>query len=442
VLARRWRLVAIGIAAIVATWIAVIATTTAQVRAFSDSLVYLQIARQPFRLAHVIFPKPVFVPIVYRWLGAELGRIGEFQVGFALVAWATLGCVLVASLRGRWPRIVAGIVVAAFVLAPFRVGFMTVALSESIDDSLLALLFAGAIALSLGRSRAPIAWAMTALAVAWIFTRDTNAITALVAIAVAAIIWRRRVLERWAMPLVVVPTIAAIVALWSTGVQPPVPTGIDQYAGWPAEMMARKTYPLTDAIIARIADDPSFFADRGMPKVDQLAAIQRSHDTRLAGGEDPRWCCDATFAPARAWIAAHGSAAYLAYLARHPFSRIAEFLGASGELVAPTTLTMYMPAHWTQPRGVLGPLRSLTAHWPFALVLVLAAPWALWRPRARPLALVAIACISSGIVAAFFAYYGDARELARHMYGSGQQVLFGLVLAVLARLDARHPPAD
>jgi hypothetical protein len=437
----RLRTIAIGVAAIVATWVAVIHETTEKVRAFSDSLVYLQIAAQPFRVAHLIFPKPLFLPVVYRGLGGELGRIGDFQMVFSFVAWTVLGATWVACLRGRWPRVIAGVLVAAFVLAPFRVGFMTVALSESIDDSLLALLLAGAIALTFVRARLAVAWAMAGVAAAWILTRDTNAITALVAIAAAAFAWRlHRTLrrERWALPLVVVPALVAVVALWTTGQRPPLPTGIDEYADWPAEMMARRTYPTTSAILARLGDDDSaraFFADRGMPQTDDLATLQHSPETRLVGGEDERWCCRSTFAPARAWIGDHGGA-YLAWIARHPLSRIAEYLGASRELVAPTTLTMYMPPHWKKPSGVLGLLRSVTGHWLFALVLVIAAPWALWRPRARPLALVAIACIASGVVAGFFAYYGDARELSRHMYGSGQQVLFGLVLALVGRLDA------
>lgn len=439
----RVQAIAAGVVAILATWIAVIHETTETVRPFSDSLVYLQIARQPFRIAHMIFPKPVMVPVVYRALGADLARIGDFQMGFALVAWSVLGASLIAYLRGRWVRVLAGVLVAAFVLAPFRVGFMTVALSESIDDSLLALVLAGVIALAnptFARARTALCWTTALVVVAWILTRDTNAITALVALAVAVSIWR---LQRWAIPLMVLPAIAAVVALWTTGQRPPLPTGIDEYADWPAEMTARRTYALSSAIVARIGDDDgarTFFADRGMPQTDQIATLQHSPATRLSGGEDPRWCCDPTFAPARAWIEAHGSASYLAWIGRHLPSRIGEYASAGGELLAPATLTMYMPVHWKKPRGALGLLRSVTGHWLFALLVVVAAPWTLWRARARPLALVAIVCIASALVGGFFAYYGDARELSRHMYGAGQQVLLGLVLALLARLS--YPTRD
>jgi hypothetical protein len=69
------------------------------------------------------------------------------------------------------------------------------------------------------------------------------------------------------------------------------------------------------------------------------------------------------------------------------------------------------------------------------LALLLAAPLALRRPRGHITTAVAVVLIGSGVAGAAAAYYGDAYEVARHMFGAGQQIVLGLFLAPLAWLD-------
>lgn len=95
----------------------------------------------------------------------------------------------------------------------------------------------------------------------------------------------------------------------------------------------------------------------------------------------------------------------------------------------------YMPRGWH--RGVT---REVTTSEAVLLALLIAAPWLLRRPRSHPLTGVAFVLVASGVVGAFAAFYGDAIEIARHCYGPGQQIVLGLFLAVVARLDVSDSP--
>jgi drug/metabolite transporter (DMT)-like permease len=82
-----------------------------------------------------------------------------------------------------------------------------------------------------------------------------------------------------------------------------------------------------------------------------------------------------------------------------------------------------------------GSLRALTANRWLLMVLLLAGPWLLWRPRADPRRGAALCVVVSGVVGIVASYYGDATELRRHCYGPGQQVLLGLVIGALVAID-------
>src|ERR1700733_6953176 len=58
---------------------------------FPDTSVYFQIAQQPTRLSHLFYPKPFFVPFVYRMLDRDPARIETVQCGASIVAWWVFG---------------------------------------------------------------------------------------------------------------------------------------------------------------------------------------------------------------------------------------------------------------------------------------------------------------------------------------------------------------
>ncbi|MBZ0233772.1 MAG: hypothetical protein K8M05_15700, partial [Deltaproteobacteria bacterium] len=104
-----------------------------------DSQVFLEIAAQPAAVDHLGYPKPWTAPAAYRLVDAEPGRIVTLQRELAFFAWTVLGVALVVLQRRTATRVAAALVALVLLVAPARVGFTGAILSESIADSLLAL---------------------------------------------------------------------------------------------------------------------------------------------------------------------------------------------------------------------------------------------------------------------------------------------------------------
>lgn len=441
-------LVALGCAAFVAfAWY----QATRQARGqtpiiFPDSIVYLETAKLPFAGDQLFYPKPLAVPTIYRWLGADGATIASFQLHFAIVAWSLLGIVLLVAVRRPLARIAALGITLAFLLAPYRIGWTSAVLSEAIADSLFAIMLAGGVALALAaqrlrdRARLFACWALaiaTSLTtIAWILTRDTNAITTLTAVAVSVALWRlhRKVrTAMWAACLVLSVAAASAVALWSTGVNPEPTDAVAVLRYSPPEMLARGALPVANNIILRILPDPEaieFFADRGLPDVDGLRKVA---ETWLIG-EQPLFT-DPGFAPVRRWMVDHGKSTYALWLLQHPLARANEVASKLWDVLSPS-LVMYMPIGWASSHGFpWWIVRGVTSSEGVLILLMLAAPLLMRRPRGHLLTSIAAILIVSGVVGAAAAFYGDAIEIPRHCYGAGQQIVLGLFLAPLAWLD-------
>lgn len=404
-----------------------------------DSQVYREIAARPLGPDLLFAAKPPTVPLVYRATGDDPATIGRVQGELAFAAWAVLTATVAAALHRRSARVAAVGVGIAFVLAAPRIGWTGVVLSESLDDTLMALVAACAIGLAILARRPARRASTTALAVAtgvvglaWLFARDTNAIAGLVALGAAALIWPARrwwATRRWAVALAGITTAAAGVALWSTRV---VPEPLPFQRSWAVPLTSRAGYPLIDNILIRVMhDDRAWLAERGAP-LDVLAPFA-----------DPEPRADKLvqrapeLAAAQAWLVDDGAATYLRWLARHPLDRLGELVGARWTVLAGAYAST-MPVGWVAhdaAHPAVDLLRRLTtARW-LLLALIAASPLLLRRPRADPLAGIALCLVASGAVAAAASYYGDAVELARHCYGAGQQIVLGLFLAGLAGLD-------
>jgi hypothetical protein len=412
--------------------------------ALFDSQVYREIAARPPGLALLFYAKPPTVPLIYRATGDAPATIARVQGELAFAAWAVLTATLAIALRRRPVRVAAIGVGIAFLLAGPRVGWTGVVLSESLDDTLMALVAACAIGLAIvdrrpARRALPIALGVATgvLGVAWLFARDTNAIAALVALATAALIWPVRrwwTTRRSAVALAGLTAAAAMVALWSTRV---VPDPLPFQAWWSVPLTSRAGYPLIDNLLIRVMhDDRAWLAERGAP-VDLLAAFA-----------DPAPRADKLvqrvpeLATAQAWIVDDGAATYLRWLARRPLDRLGELVRARWTVLAGAYAST-MPVGWVA-RDAAHPAvdvvrRLTTSRW-ILLALLAASPLLVLRPRADPRSGIALCMIASGVVAAAASYYGDAVELARHCYGAGQQIVLGLVIALLAWLDRVGSP--
>lgn len=421
---------------------------------FTDSGVFLEIAAQPFSIDHLFYPKPLLVPALYRLVDADPWRIVGMQQEFAFWSWLALGLALYAVLE-RWPARIAGLAVAlVFLFAPVRLGWTGAVLSESFNDSLMALSIAALIALGGVLTRMPreteqqatlrqmvaligIGGLTTAL-IAWLLARDTNAVTLIAAAPVAVVLaWSGGRGWRWAASgAAAVALLAGVAVLWTAQVELPRAMGITLYDSWSPEMRPRGQYPMANNIFVRVLPDPearAYFVARGMPMADALDPLREppwvpewNWDTRLLR--------DAEWAPFRDWLVADGTRTYVGWLARHPLDRVAEVSGDLGEIFKPAIVDFYMPGGWDRP--VWSPTESTVV----LLIIALAGFASLWRPRRHLLAALALCLVWSGAIGVLAGYYGDGIEIERHTYGSAQQVLLGLALATVASLEV--PPID
>ena len=138
-------------------------------------------------------------------------------------------------------------------------------------------------------------------------------------------------------------------------------------------------------------------------------------------------------------LARHGTTIYARWLLRHPVERVAAVVRDRWRLLL-GNLARIMPGHWA-PRTEWS-FRTLTANHRVLWLVLLAGPCLLWRPRRDPLRGVALCIVLSAIAGIFAGYYGDAVELTRHCYGACQQLILGLYLACLIRVDGscKHVP--
>jgi hypothetical protein len=405
-----------------------------------DSQIYREIAAQPLGVDTFFYPKPPTVPLVYRITGDDPGVIAGVQAELAFAAWAVLAVVLALAMRRWWTRAAAIGVAIAFVLAAPRVGFSGAILSESIDDSLKTLAVAGALGLALGRPsdrravmrERAIAIAFGVVAILWLYARDSNAITMLAAIASAAILWTPRRWPRWGIALAAVSAAAALLMLLTPSV---VPDRLPYQATWYPRLASRQMYPVINNVLARVmADDREWLADRGAP-VELLDKFAGDVSTDKLVQDVPE------LRPAQDWIAEHGQGTYVRWLLRHPIDRTFQLVGAWTTVLAAHNTTT-MPVGWRAHDNIaLDLLRGLTTNRWIVLALVAVSPILLWRPRRDPRTAIALVMVASGTIGTAAAYYGDAAEIARHCYGAGQQIVLGLFIAALARLDRMRDDA-
>ncbi|NVB82600.1 MAG: hypothetical protein HOV81_29740 [Kofleriaceae bacterium] len=433
----------IAAAAIAYGWL----TSRQSIRVLFDSAAYLEPASQSWSWSQLFYPKPPVIPLVYRWVGTDPIDIVWFQEWFGFVAWAVLGVVLVSALRSRRARIAATLVTLAFAFAPLRLGYADALLSESINDSLMALSLAAAIALLVVPERIADErrrrWARVALQVvlvavlaAWMFTRDTNAVVALCGVAIANVYGgrpRRAHIGRLVASGVVAAV--AIFVMWSTSVIPP-PTRLSVHDGWQRDLTARGTFSTLNSIVDRVFPDPearAFFADHGLVAVEDLARIQDRNEII----KDPR------YAESQRWIAEHGRGVYIRWLATHPLERLEDQVTYFWSLLGVHAEQTYsMPTRmWVGRRSLLRRVLPVTTSKPVILVLLVVFPVVVWRMRRDSLARFALGCVLAGWIGSIAAFYADTSEPTRHCYGSGQQVIFGLFLVVLVWFDARSRAA-
>lgn len=426
-----------GIAVVLAHWLL---TRHQEPHIFWDTSAYLEEAKEPFSLGQFCYPKPILVSLVLRVIGTDPSHIVSFQQWLSVSSWLCFTAVLVASLNTTRARVVALIAGAIFVLDPYRLGYGSAVLSESINDSELALLAAALVLLCSRerlRWRTPWIAATAILATCWMLTRDTNAVVTLVGIPVALVLWRPH--PRGHVRELVALGFAAVVAvfiLWSTSVSPGM-TKLTFQSGWPEELRGRVSYSMINNIVYRVLPDPEarqFFIEHGLPQNGSLIG------PRIGG----RIIFDPVLEPVRHWVSADARHVWIVWLLSKPWQRIEDQWQHGWQLlgIANDEHRTNKPKHWSQ-HGLFA-LRQLSSTHVVVGLLVILLPGLLYVGRRHRVMRLIPPMIAGGWLASLAALYGDSDEIGRHCYGSGQLVVLGLVMALVLFVDfsARRSPGS
>lgn len=356
------------------------------------------------------------------------------QMGITTVCWALLAASVasvVTSPRGRW--LAASLVVGVSWTLPVVMWERSV-LTESLSMSSLVLLVA--VGIQLLRQPRSWAWGSAALVALawWISLRDSHAALVLGVAVLAApfLVWRWRARSRPVAPQhAVILTVGIMVA------------GLTIFG---ASQGNRSETPFRNLYAARVLpyeDRVAWFADRGMPQVDEIVRPGRRAEPEPGGAvvvyvadDDPvleEW---------NEWFDRHGRSTYLLWAASHPEFVVGEplrnpervFNNAGGDR------SLYTPIDQVSVPWVTDILALTTAQ--AIVVAVGVSAWGLWTTRRRgmrdpesgayrPCFVIGLAAVALAVPHGLLAWHGDAMETARHLAIPVFQLQLGTVLLVV-----------
>jgi hypothetical protein len=384
---------------------------------WNDSTIYAAMAHRPlWSRALWAGPRPPLLPLVIRGVGGP-SAVVTVQAVVAALAWGVLAWTVGHLMRPGWQRVTAGFLVLGFATTLPIVLWNRSELSESLSLSLMALVFAGAVATAQRPTWPRIA--LTVLAcLGFALARDAQLWTVgLLALACGAYALSRLGSDR-------------STAL-RAGVLAACLLGVVALTGWGAVASHRTTANTADVLFVRIFPFPgrvAWFAAHGMPephRIDRLAAGTTAppYGVKVVG-IDPH---DPAFAPFERWLRTEGDRTYLLWLVTHPGYVVGEPLQqptraydyAHGDLLfyAPTAHTLRSPLTvvlWPPLLWLLGLA---------AASLYLGIVTDVWRNRTWG-TVVVLTLI--GLAAMVVAWHGDGQEVTRHTIEGFAQVRLGV----------------
>jgi hypothetical protein len=399
---------------------------------WNDSRAYALVASKPlWSRAFWDGPRPPLTPLLIKVVGTS-GTLLAAQAVLGAVAWGVLAWTVGRLVDRGWRRVAATWAVLAFATALPVTLWNRSMLSESLAMSMLALVVASFLGISL-RLTWPRILGAAAACLGFAATRDAQVWTVamlggVVAVnAVMAVGKDRRLLVRVGA--------LAIGLLLVVGV-----------TEWGTLSSHRTQQDLTDVLDVRVFPYPgrvAWFAAHGMPqqrRIDRLAA-----STATQPGEAPVVFYspgDPAFTPLRRWVTADGAHTYLLWLVTHPLYVITEplirpersfnfgngnltiYAANTNRMTSPLTIVMWPPLIGVLAMAVLA-----------AYLGVLSGAW-----RDRPWR-VSLVITVIGVLAMLVAWHGDGQEVTRHTIEGFAQVRLGLWLLVLLGLLRRSRPA-
>jgi hypothetical protein len=397
-------------------------------------------------------PRTPAVPVLLKLIDGSTDDYVVLQTAIAALCWAALAASVWTVVEGRWARAGAAAAVVALSLTTPVVMWDRSVLSETLGVALLALLAAAGIQLARGLTALRVAAVLAALA-AWLATRDSHAVVALIgglaaAVAMAWSIARPRAgTPRPRRPADLSRSQRCLAALALGALL------LGGLASAAASHGDRYVYPLRNVMEVRILPYPDrvrWFAAHGMPQADEFLGPDRRAPVVEPGQAPVVYVADddPALRPWLAWVADDARGTYARWLATHPVYALDEpfrqpersFNNARGDR------SFYAPLDM---RHV--PLVDLLSL-PTIVVLMVAtmlAGWAYGRRRVTPLLIAGAALALLAVPHGLAAWHSDGMETARHLAVPALQLRLGVVLMVAGMLapaagrggDEREEPA-
>ena len=420
----RWMPRPVSMASVVAAsgWCAFAAYIVVQARAgppllWNDSAVYRSISTEPLASRALwAGPRPPLVPLVLKVVGSSEAMVTT-QAVVAALAWGVLAWTVGGLVPRGWRRVAAGFAVLGFAATVPVTMWNRSVLSESLSLSLLALVFAAFIAVSV-RPTWPRIAATVVICLCFAATRDAQVWTvAMLAVATGVVTVVARAAHRGT---------ALRVAVLAVGL-----VGVVAISEWGTLASHRTTTDTADVLFVRVFPYPgrvAWFADHGMPEAEQIDRLAGETPTRPGGakvvGISRR---DPAFGPLERWIDTEAGSTYLLWLTTHPWYVVSEPLVRPEQAFnyAHGDLAFYAPT--VDPMG--SPLTSVL--WPplvelvVTSVLALALGWLSGAWRTAPWRTLVVLTLVGG-AAMLVAWHGDGQEVTRHTVEGFVQVRLGV----------------
>jgi hypothetical protein len=393
--------------------------------------------------------RPPVTPLLWKVTGT-LTSFVVVQTGISILAWTALAVVVGRLARRGWPQLVAGGLVLGFAVTTPIVQWDRSVLSESISLSLLALLFAAAIAWA-RRPTWPRSAAVMAVALVFAATRDTQIwVVAMLALALGgSAAWHAWRASRPAgtRDLQPDPGVVARVAWVAAALAVVV-----LLTGWSSAAAHRTQQNLVNVFTVRVfpyVGRVDWFADHGMPDARALRALARA--AKGIDGDAPVVGVDLAapqFAALNRWLHDDGPSTYMEWLLTHPGYVLGEplhrpertFNNAEGHL-----------AFYAAPDRTDVSLANTLLYpaWFFAVaaaVAALAGAWATGRWRLHEWQMIVLLGVL-GLLHMLIAWHGDGMEVTRHAAIGNVQARLAVILALglllpRAEEDAAQPCSE
>ena len=294
-----------------------------RVKTTADTTSYLRISRESiFGTEFLAGSRPLIFPLVLKLFGNNMERVVWAQGIFSIISWSILAVSVGYSLHILLLRFMAFGLILLLSLYRYIIGWDSVLLTESLSLSLMALFIAGWLWLMNGWRWQKVVL-LTAVALLWTFSRDTNAwVVLMVALFILLLLGLRFIDGKY-----LVLSIAFIAMFLLSNLS--------------ADLGDRWIFPFQNVLGRRIlpnAQAVDFFIDCGMPVSPALMQLAGGYANSL----DRAFYDDPALEGYRQWVHRAGKSCYVKWLLSNPLESIKGPLAEFNSLISMQNIQSFL----------------------------------------------------------------------------------------------------